>query len=114
MIGFFLKLATSRMGLFAIAGLALFTWHTLDKGSAVRKAVAGYVADVELAAANAELEVLRQREAALRQANFTFQMRLTESEALATRQTMEIESYESRVADVCVVDDDLIDQLHNK
>eukprot|EP00903_Cladosiphon_okamuranus_P001614 g1612.t1 len=59
----------SRIGAVAMALLvlaaALFTWHKLDKSSAVRSAVTSYVADVELAAAEAKLRLPLSKIAAI-------------------------------------------------
>lgn len=107
---------TSRTGAiltaFLAVGAALFTWHKLDKSSAVRQAVSSYVADVELSAAEAELAVLKRRAAALETANFSFQQQLTESEAIRTKQAMELDDYVSTVD--AVVDRPLLERLSNR
>lgn len=90
----------------------LYTWHRLDKSSAVRVAVTRYIADVELSAAEAELAALKQRAAALEAANFQFQVQLSEAEALAVRQKEELGSYESTVT--VVVDGALLERLRNR
>ncbi len=61
---FLWKLATSRAGIVVIIFAALFAWHKMDKSSAVRNAVVGYIASVELEAAktrNATLLVRAER-----------------------------------------------------
>jgi hypothetical protein len=57
----------------------------------------GLVSRVELAAAESELKVLKDRAAALEAANFQFQRQLQEAEALAGQQAQELETYESTV-----------------
>ncbi|WP_298981606.1 hypothetical protein [uncultured Roseibium sp.] len=107
----------SRTGAIAIAlcvlAMALFTWHKLDKSSAVRSAVASYIADVELAAANAEVTALRKQAQALATANLTFQFQLTESEAIRTKQAEELDTYVSTVGADCIVDRPLFERLSN-
>ena len=56
-----IKLLLSRGGIIVMIALALFSWHRLDKGSAVRQAVTRYVADVELQAAGAERDQLSHK-----------------------------------------------------
>ncbi|KZM49055.1 hypothetical protein [Labrenzia sp. OB1] len=112
-IGWFWKSRTGAiLTAFAAVGLALFTWHTFDKSSAVRAVVSSFVADVELAAAEAELAVLKRRTAALETANFSFQQQLTESEALRTQQALELDDYVSTVD--AVVDRPLFERLSNR
>ncbi len=106
----------SRTGAVVIAFLAvaaaLYTWHRLDKSSAVRSAVTSYVADVELAAAEAELAAARKRAEAAEAANFSFQRQLSEAEAIATIQAQELSNYESTSRDV--VDQRLLGRLPNR
>ncbi|MBO9418494.1 hypothetical protein J7481_03220 [Labrenzia sp. R4_2] len=106
----------TRSGVLLVAAFllvgSLYTWHWLDKSSAVRKAVVGYVAKVELAASRAELKVLKDRAAALEAANFQFQRQLQEAEALQTRQALELDTYESTVD--AVVGPALIERLRNR
>ncbi|CTQ53528.1 hypothetical protein LP7551_02052 [Roseibium album] len=109
----FLKTRTGAvLAAFVVACLALFTWHTFDKSSAVRAAVALIVADVELAAAEAELTALKARNDVLRQVNRDFQVQLSESEALRTRQALELDEYETTVD--AVVDEPLLGRLSNR
>jgi len=65
------RVLTSRTGIAVIVIGALFTWHQLDKSSAIRRTVVRYVADVELAAAEAENKSLREQAARLAAANRT-------------------------------------------
>ena len=44
------RLLTGRTVLVLLIAMGLFSWHKVDKTSAVRRAVSGYVADVELTA----------------------------------------------------------------
>jgi len=113
LLGLVLKSRTGAiLTAFLAVGVALFAWHRFDKSSAVRQAVTSYVADVELAAAEAELATLKQRAAALEAANFSFQQQLTESEALRTRQALELDDYVSTARDV--VDRPLLERLSNR
>lgn len=63
------RFLTSRVGIVLVIAAALFAWHKIDKGSAVREAVVGYVADVELRAAETHAEILQARIARLEAAN---------------------------------------------
>jgi len=103
----------ARIILVAFAVLAgLYGFHVLDKRAAVKAAKDGLVSKVELAAAEAELEVLKDRAAALEAANFQFQRQLAEAEALQTRQALELDEYESTVD--AVVGPALFERLHNR
>lgn len=69
MLAFILPFLKSRAGMLVMLSLALFSWHKIDKSSAVRKAVVAYVADVELSAQRRSLEIADIRIAALKKAN---------------------------------------------
>ena len=92
--------------------IGLYGFHVLDKRGAVAAVKEGLVSRVELAAAKAELKVLKDRAAALEAANFQFQRQLQEAEALQTRQALELDSYESTVD--AVVDRALLERLRNR
>jgi hypothetical protein len=111
------RLATSRLGLIVILCLALFTWHKIDKGSAVRDAVVRYVARVELQAAETEAQALRGRIERLETANAA----LRGSIAVAQQEARDAEAarldYLGRTpappAD-CTVSPDLLDLLRGR
>jgi hypothetical protein len=73
---------------------ALFTWHKIDKGSAVRKAIIGYVADVELSAERAENERLASILARERSANTKLQQQIDAAETTAASARERIRNYE--------------------
>lgn len=108
------KLASSRAGIVCLIGLALFTWHQVDRSSAVRRAVAEYVADVELATARAERDELKRRRAAINTANRYLQTEIALAEAAALTANEELAHYETTVADVCRVDGALLERLRNR
>lgn len=112
--GLIWRLATSRIGIVALAALALFTWHKLDKGSAVRRAVSGYVAKMELETLRAELDELRRRRAAVRLANRDLQTKIQEAEAEADAAIQELEHYETTVHESCLVDGAHLKRLRNR
>jgi hypothetical protein len=112
--GLFWRIVTSRAGILVMAGLAVFTWHKLDRGSAVRQAVSGNVAKVELEALRAERDELRRRQAANRLANRDLQSKILDAEAEADAAARELEHYESTFDDTCRVDNPLIERLHNR
>lgn len=102
---------TSGPGLILVIGLALFTWHKLDKSSAVREAVVSYVADAELAAAEAEQRVLQERAENLEAANAVLRFQTERDERkLADAQKALLEYVESNPSG-CTVSDDLTDRL---
>ncbi len=109
-----LRLATSRLGLILILCAALFAWHKLDKGSAVRDAVVGYVADTELRAAEVHAEILRARINRLEAANAALGASLAEAEQEARDAEAARLDYLERTpappAD-CTVSRDLLDLL---
>jgi chromosome segregation ATPase len=108
------RIVTSRAGIVVLIGLALFTWHTFDKGSAVRRAVSGYVAKVELETLRAELDELRRRRAAVRLANQDLQTKVQEAEAEADAAVQELERYETTVHESCLVDGSHLKRLRNR
>lgn len=110
----FFKLATSKAGIVVILGLVLFAWHKLDKTSAVRGAVVGYVADVELTAARAELAEQRRLWAAANTANRLLHADIALAEAAAEAANLELETYVSTVDDVCRVDGPILERLRNR
>ena len=112
-VGLF-RILTSRAGIVALACLALFTWHRIDRTSAVRRAVAGYIADVELAAKNAELAELKRRSAVFAAANRTLLSQVAQADAEADAANQELEHYVSTVADDCTVDSTLLERLRNR
>jgi len=110
---FFLKAATSRVGIVVMVFAALLAWHKLDKSSAAREAVVEYVADVELAAAEAERENLQDRLERAREANDALQARITESEKEASDAEAEIRRYikATDAPDGCRADPGLLERL---
>lgn len=112
--GLFWRIVTSRAGILVMAGLTLFTWHKLDRGSAVRQAVSGYVARVELETLRSERDELRRRQAAVRLANRDLHSKVRDAEAEADAAAQELEHYESTFDDTCRVDDALVERLHNR
>lgn len=96
-----------------IVGAVLFGWHKIDKTSAVRQAVAGYVADVELATAQARITEANRRAAVAGEVRERLEERLAALEGTAVRQAREIEQYEAEneVNDMCVVDDRVLERL---
>lgn len=110
----FWRIATSRIGILVIAALVVFTWHKIDKGSAVRQAVTGYVAKVELETLRAERDELRRKRAAVSLANQTLQSKIEQAEADADAARVELQDYVSTVDDSCRVDDPLAGRLRNR
>ncbi|WP_346908562.1 hypothetical protein [uncultured Roseibium sp.] len=108
------RFLTSRTGLVILIATVLFSWHEVDKTSAVRRAVAGYVADVELAAKNAELAELKRRSAVFASANKNLLDQVARANADADAANQELEHYVSTVADDCAVDGALLERLRNQ
>ncbi|WP_428687391.1 hypothetical protein [Roseibium sp.] len=94
--------------------LAVFVWHKVDKSSAVRHAVAEYVADVELRAVRARLDELRRRKAVSDGANHNLQIEVNKVNAEAEASAQELERYVSTVEDGCVVQPGLLDRLRSR
>ncbi|MEP3429452.1 MAG: hypothetical protein ABJN98_12275 [Roseibium sp.] len=90
----------------------LFLWHKIDKSSAVRSAVIGFVAKVELSAAEEELKAVKLRNVALTYANNSFSRRMSAAEALQSDQAQELETYVSTVDGI--VDRSLLERLPNR
>ncbi|MBD1544888.1 hypothetical protein [Roseibium aggregatum] len=109
-----LRFLTSRTGILVLICFALFAWHKIDKTSAVRRAVAGYVADVELSAKNAELAELKRRSAVFVSANKNLLSQVAAANADAEAANQELEHYVSTVDDDCAVDGALLERLRNR
>lgn len=85
------RTATSRIGIVVLIALALFAWHTLDKHSAVRRAVAEYVAGAELEAARAEADYERRQRRAAEQAKNEARKRAVLATRMAEDRAAEID-----------------------
>ena len=105
--------ASASISTLVIVAVALFGWHKIDKTSAVRRAVAGYVADVELATMRAQIEEANRRAAVAGEARERLEERLQVLEGTADRRAREIEQYEAEneVNNMCVVDDRVLERL---
>lgn len=105
--------ASASISTLVIVAAVLFGWHKIDKTSAVRKAVAGYVADVELATMRAQIEEANRRAIVAADARDRLEERLATLEGTADRQAREIERYEieNEVNPVCRVDDRVLERL---
>lgn len=109
------RLLTSRIGLAVILCAALWAWHAYDKAQAITAARDGYVLQVELAAAQAELAEMRRRAAVADEANRVLQEKVQVSEGEALRFAAELEAYESEteINPDGVVNDDLLRRLRS-
>lgn len=107
------RAAFSALAIAAVLG-GFFIWHKVDKSSAVRQAVTGYVADVELTAARVQIEELKRRKVVTDQANRRFQTEINKANAEAEAATQELEHYVSTVEASCVVQPSFVDRLRNR
>ncbi|HDZ81278.1 MAG TPA: hypothetical protein ENH56_08530 [Roseobacter sp.] len=109
------RLLTSRVGLAVILCAGLWTWHVIDKSQAINSARDGYVLQVELAAAQAELAELRRRAAVADDANRVLQEKVQASEGEALRFAAELEAFENEtdINPEGVVDGDLLRRLRS-
>ncbi|WP_102867648.1 hypothetical protein [Pseudovibrio exalbescens] len=107
------KVLSSRAGLAVMTMFVLFTWHKLDKGSAVRTAVAEYVAADELATARALNKALSEKLEKERAAAQAFELARQRTALEAAQLAEEIAAYEktSSVPVQCVVSDQLVERL---
>ena len=98
-----------------VAG-ALFVWHKVDKGSAVRKAVNQYVARVELKTAQAQIDEANRRREVAETANARLQERVQVAIGEAARVAQEIERYEAEndIPISCRVEPNLFERLRGK
>jgi len=108
------RFLNSWPGRILVIGLALFTWHQIDKTSAVRKAVNEYVAGAELTSLRVQLEETKRRKAVTDRANARHLTRIEQAFADAEAAAEELEHYASTVESSCVVQPDLIDRLRNR
>lgn len=109
------RLLTSRIGLAAILGAALWVWHVTDKAQALKSARDGYVQQVELTEAQEKLAELRRRAAVADDANRVLQEKVQASEGEALRFAAELEAYknETDINPNGHVDDDLLRRLRS-
>ena len=108
-------LLRSRTGLIVMAGLALYTWHTLDKSSAVRRAAEELVAGQRLATLRAEKAERDRRLAVYQQSYETLSASLLEARESEKQRDAEIETYVKEHPDSCgVVPVGLLKRLRNR
>ena len=96
------------------AGLS--TWHSLDKGSAVKQAVVEYVARTELAAARAEATEARRRAEVAERATEALEARAEAAERDAEAFVQEIKAYEDQttINPDGIVDGAILDRLRSR
>lgn len=105
--------ASASISTLMIVGVVLFGWHKIDKTSAVRQAVAGYVADVELATAQAQIAEANRRAVVAGEARERLEERVQVARGEVQRLAVEIEQYEAEndLPSSCRVEPDLFDRL---
>ena len=105
---------TSAITVVVLVFAALFTWHKIDKGSAVRDAVVRYVADTELKTAREAIKEAERRARVAEEAGERLEEKLQAAEGEAIRMSEEIERYaeETDVPADGRVGADLLGRLH--
>jgi hypothetical protein len=95
---------------------AAFAWHKLDKSSALRQAVVGYVAQAELDAATAQINEANRRAQIAEEAADRLLVRVRDAEAASLQHQQEIDSYVSQndIPSRCVASDPIFDLLRGK
>jgi septal ring factor EnvC (AmiA/AmiB activator) len=115
MISLLLRSRTSCALLALAAVLSGFlVWHTIDRSSAVRRAVTEYVANAELTAIRMELSELKRRNMVSDTAKRQLQTEIDKANAQAEAAVEELEHYVSAVEDNCVVHPDLVERLRDR
>ena len=107
------RAACSLFSLVAVIG-GLFVWHQVDKTSAVRRALANYVAHSELQALRVHLNEANRRHAVAQTARKQLEAEIEQATAQAEAAAEELEHYVSTVEDNCVVDPGLRERLRNR
>jgi len=107
------RAACSALAIAAVLG-GIFIWHQVDKGSAVHRAVAEYVAETELTAARVQLAELQRRRAVADGARRRLQTEIDKATAEAQAAAEDLEHYVSTVEDGCTVQPGLIERLRNR
>lgn len=104
---------TSVISSVLIIAAALFAWHTLDKGSALRAAVSEYVAKVELETARSEIEEMKRRAIVAEEANMRLNERVQAAQGEVIRAEREMQAYEAEnsIPKSGLVEPDLFDLL---
>jgi hypothetical protein len=115
MIGLILqsRTACSLLAVTAVLG-GLFVWHVLDRSSAMRRAVAEYVARAELTSLRVELDELKRRKSVSDGAKRQLQTEIEMAHAQAEAAVEELEHYVSTVEDTCVVRADVAERLRDR
>ncbi|MEM5581805.1 MULTISPECIES: hypothetical protein [unclassified Roseibium] len=115
MIGLILqsRTACALLAVTAVLG-SFFLWHTIDRTSAVRRAVAEYVAKNELMAARAQLVETKRRKSVSDRAREHLQTEIDKATAQADAAIEELEHYVSAVEDTCVVHPGLVERLRDR
>lgn len=99
-----------------LVAAALFAWHKIDKSSAVKQAVSGYVAATEIASLNAELSELKRRTRVAEEATHRFNEKTQVAAGELAMLKSEIEDYERQnpISPTCRVDDHLLGKLRSR
>lgn len=92
---FFRNRTTSVISALVIVAGVLFTWHKVDKGSAVRRAVMEYVADTELKVERARIAEIERRARIAVEAADQLRERTSAIEGELSALNGEIEAYEA-------------------
>lgn len=95
---------------------AAFAWHKLDKNSAIRQALVGYVAQAELDAATAQINEANRRAQIAEEAADLLLARVRDAEAASLQHEQEIDSYvlQNKIHPSCVAGDTVFDLLRGK
>ena len=88
------KITSSRTGIIVIICAGLWLWHTLDKSSAVRRAVIGYVAHTELETARAEAAEFKRRAKVFEAAKQALEIQLADAGEAKAAAEKRIADYE--------------------
>ncbi len=107
------RAACSALAIAAVLG-GIFIWHKVDKSSAVRRAVAEYVAETELTAARVQLAELQRRKAVADGARHRLQTEIEKANAEAQAVAEDLEHYVSTVEDGCTLQPGLFERLRNR
>lgn len=104
------RLLSSRAGLILVVFALLFAWHYFDKRQALSAAREGYVQQFELTAAQTELEAVKRRAAATREANRMLNTKVLSADEAARQFQIELEGYQNEISEnrSCIVDDDFL------
>lgn len=109
------SLFKSRIAWAAVAALAVYAWHHIDKAGAVRSAEEAQADKLQIISLTSLVKELERREGIARRAGQNLRAKASQAEELALQAEKELEEYVKTTSQnaECVVDSNLLGKLRN-